>query len=365
MAENCAKCGAELFNGQRFCRACGNSTDSFEREEAPTQRMTPPPGVSPPPDAWGARGAANTGPTSKPHTNPVYAPPSYYQSSLPPMPAQPMPPYAPPRSSRSTWIPILALILLIAFGGAFFGIRSIVRNVREGIREGVAGGARSKEVVETQTFPLSKGATVSMSSLNGSITVQEWDQPQAEVKIIKRGNSDEDIQNTPVTIKNDKDNLSIEALQNRNNTDVRLEVKLPHNMGMVKFSATNGAIKLTDVASRISVESANGSISLTDVSGVEKAATTNGSIKAQINGVPQNRPMEFSSTNGSIDLTFNTEFDATLEASTVHGSIDIDEDFDIPVQKSSLTGARAGGQIGKGGSPLKVTTTNGRIKLSR
>ena len=33
---------------------------------------------------WGARGAANTAPTPRQETNPVYAPPSFYQPTLPP-----------------------------------------------------------------------------------------------------------------------------------------------------------------------------------------------------------------------------------------------------------------------------------------
>src|SRR6185503_3321256 len=159
----------------------------------------------------------------------------------------------------------------------------------------------------------------------GSISVQAWDRPQAEVKIIKRGNSDDDIQNIPIAISNDKGNLSIDATQGRNNTEVRFEIKLPLglDLGDVKFSSTNGSIKLSDVAGKIVAESTNGSITLEGVSGIERAATTNGAIKATIENVPPNRPMEFKSTNGSIDVRFDMDFNAALEASTVHGSIDI------------------------------------------
>ena len=55
----------------------------------------------------------------------------------------------------------------------------------------------------------------------------------------------------------------------------------------------------------------------------------------------------------------------TLEASTVHGSIDIDDEIGITVQKSRPFGQRASGRIGKGGQPVTVTTVNGGINISR
>ena len=271
-----------------------------------------------------------------------------------------MPPYVPPRS-RSTWVPILVLVLVMVFGAGFFGVRSIVRR----IRDNVAGAINKKEVVESQTYALSKSAAVTITTLNGSINVQSWDQPQADVRIIKRGNSDDDIQNIPVTIKNDNGNLSIDSSQARNNTEVRFEIKLPRNVGQVRLNSTNGAIKVSDIAGSIAVETTNGSITLSDVSGVEKATTTNGAIKAVIENVTLNQPMEFRSTNGSIDVRFDTDFNAVLEASTTHGSINLDEDFNIPVQKSRPFGQRAGGRIGSGGPPLTISTTNGSIRISK
>ena len=306
-----------------------------------------------PPDGWSARGQADTAPTPKPDTTPVYAPPTFYQPSLRPLPPQPMPPYVPPRS-RPTWVPILVLVLVMIFGAGIFGVKSLINHF-----------GKNKEVVESQTYPLSKSAAVTITTLNGSINVQSWDQPQADVRIIKRGNSDDDIQNIPVTIKNDNGNLSIDSSQARNNTEVRFEIKLPRDLGQVRFNSTNGAIKVSDIAGSIAVETTNGSITLSDVSGVEKATTTNGAIKAVIENVTLNKPMEFTSTNGSIDIRFDTDFNAVLEASTVHGSISLDDDFNIPVQKSRPFGQRAGGRIGSGGPPLNVSTTNGSIRISK
>ncbi|HKP85235.1 MAG TPA: DUF4097 family beta strand repeat-containing protein, partial [Blastocatellia bacterium] len=304
--------------------------------------------MTPPPDVWGARGSADTAPTPKPQTNPVYAPPSFYQPRVPAYPQQPVPPYQPPRSRA--WIPILVLVLVIAFGGAIFGVRSIANKFRR-MAAGEAPGKTIEAPPDVQLFDLNKGAKVSITTLNGSISVQAWDQPQAEVRIIKRGNSDAEAQSIPVTIRGDKNSLSLDASQGRNNSRVNFEIKLPRglDLGAVRFASTNGPISVKEITGSIVVETTNGPITIEDVSGVEKVTTTNGTIKAQLDQMPQDRPMEFGATNGSIDLRFNSDLNATLEASTVHGSIDIDDDFNIPVQKSFPAGARAGGKIGAGG----------------
>ena len=357
MADTCRNCGSELFYGQRFCRSCGNSTDSSSQEEAPTQRMKPPP------DVWGARGAANTAPTPKQETNPVYAPPSFYQPTVPPVPMQPMPPYQPPRSR--SWVPVLVLIILLLFGGGFLAVRSIVRNIGNRIRQNVTDTRQQQTVTDRQTFPMGKGAAVSIITLNGAISVDSWDQPQAEVKIIKRGKAGTDIQNVPVNIKNDKDGLSVDATQVRGDIQVSFEIHLPRNLGAVRFASTNGAINVSDVAGNIVIEATNGKISLDNVSGLERAITVNGVIEADLTSAPKDHPVKLETTNGEINLSITPDFNATLEASTVHGSINIDDGINIPVQKSRPFGQRASGPIGKGGQPLTVTTVNGSISISR
>src|SRR2546423_9962537 len=89
MAEPCKNCGSELFAGQRFCRACGNPTDTLDSGEAPTQPFADDPlspqGEAttrrmPPPEDWGARHTGNTAPQSRADTNPVGKPPAAYQA---------------------------------------------------------------------------------------------------------------------------------------------------------------------------------------------------------------------------------------------------------------------------------------------
>ena len=384
MSEPCKTCGSELFAGQRFCRACGNPTDTLDAGEAPTQQM-PQPGeaptqrMPPQPDDWSARGVTHTAPQSRPNTNPVNRPPEAYQApnayqapptsyQLPPQPLAwqaprypPQPP-PPPARSGSSWAIVLAVLLAIMLG-AIIGGRAIYTRVRDRIKTRIEQNTPPPAPsADKKVFALNPGAMVTIKTVNGSIKIEGWDEPRAEVQIIKKGGGDA----PPVTIRNDDKSLYLEAPPDGRGGQVSFEVKLPRELGTVSLNSVNGSITLKEVGGQISIQTVNGGINLNDVSGVERAVAMNGGIEAVLHQAAKDRPMVLETTNGGIRLTVDDEFNAVLDASTVHGKIDVDDDLDgIKVEKKFPVGATASGNLGSGGQPLKVTTVNGPIKINK
>jgi Toastrack DUF4097 len=213
----------------------------------------------------------------------------------------------------------------------------------------------------TRTFPLAAGSKFSVKNMIGSISVEAWDLPRAEVKLIKRGPG----RGARVFFVSSTNDLSLrtEAPDGDSNQDIRYEVKIPRDMGRVELMAAIGSVKLSGVTAKISVQNANGSIELNDVVGVSRVQTTNGKINATLAGASDG-PMEFVTANGRIDVTIKGDFAAELDASTVHGGINIDDQLGIPVKKE-MVGQHARGQIGSGGPALKLTAINGSVKLSK
>lgn len=299
------------------------------------------------------------------------------------MQPQMIPPYTPPRSrSRVGWI--LAFVGMGLFVAVVVAVMMIARigrrladtglNARSGppavaqpgetaLNESTADLVLTSgsDTTLTKTFPLGPSARFSIKNMNGSITVEGWDNLSADVKVIKRGSSDRGGQ---VFFTNDKAGLSIRTAQPRGNGDIRYEIKLPRDlMGRIELSSVNGSIKLSDLTSDIVVETSNGSIEMTGVIGISRAQTTNGKIVAVLQEASEGQ-MEFTAVNGKIDLTLKSGFDANLQASTVHGGMDIDDQFGITVTKQ-LVGQQASGQIGSGGPLLRLTTVNGSIKIAK
>jgi hypothetical protein len=377
MPENCKNCGLELFVGQRFCRSCGAPTDPLAGEQAPTQMMTPQS------QDWAAQSGAKTAPASRPETSPVYDPSTGYQPTVPPMHPQMIPPYTPPPSrSRLGWIlafvgmglfvaVVVAVMMIARFGRRLAdnvqstrSATTIVAGPNEtALSESTADQVQTAgpETTLTKLFPLGPSTRFSITSMNGSITVGGWDNTSAEVKVIKRGSSDRGSQ---VFFTNDKAGLSIRTAQSGGNGNVRYEIKLPRDsMSRIELRSTNGSIKFSDLTSDIVVENSNGSIEMTNVVGVSRAQTAQGKIVAVLQEAPDG-PMDFTALNGKIDITLKAGFDATLQASTVRGGIDLDDQFGIAVTKQ-LVGQQANGQIGLGGPLLKLTTVNGSIKIAK
>jgi hypothetical protein len=211
----------------------------------------------------------------------------------------------------------------------------------------------------TKTFVLGERAKLSLKNANGNITITAWDQPTAEVSVIRRGSSDRASQ---VFLNTSGGNLSIRTAQTRGSQDVRFEVKVPRELSRVEVSLTNGLIKLSDVRAEILVDGTNGDIELINVAGVSRVHTTNGSIKATLLEA-SDRGMEFETINGGVDLTVPPEFQADLEAVTRSGNIDIDQSLGVGVEKGNV-GQKASGVIGQGGERLKLATVTGNIRLA-
>ena len=212
-----------------------------------------------------------------------------------------------------------------------------------------------------KTFALVPDSKFSIKNISGSIAIEAWDQPKAEVTVIKRGSDNAGR----VYFKNLANSLSFRTVVTggNNQKDFRYQVKLPKSMGSIDLESANGTVKLTNLNGQIFVETANGSIELNDVVGVSKIQSTNGKITGTL-GQASNGPMEFSVVNGRIDLTVKSDFNADLEASAVTGSIRLDDQFGIQVEKQ-FVGSHASGKIGSGGQPLKVTSVNGPIRIAR
>ena len=79
----------------------------------------------------------------------------------------------------------------------------------------------------------------------------------------------------------------------------------------------------------LDVSSMNGKITLTNVSGSVLANTMNGTMRATMDSVDPNKPLSFSSMNGTIDVTLPADFKANVKLRTDHGEIYSDFDFKL------------------------------------
>jgi hypothetical protein len=393
MADRCNNCGAELFEGQQFCRACGAPTRQFSGEELPTQML---PGQQQP-----APNPLSTAPLSggRDTSDPVYATnfpryqPPVVPQQRPTSPVGVQPP--PPRRSRA-WLYVV-LALLVFFCGSsllaaiFFANRTPTRIVRVGTRpnigvppvppipqhpvdsdEDVSVGDEGAEVsgnqtTITKTYPLAQGGSFELHNISGDIRIEGWDEQQAEVKIIKRGGSPEARDALKIVREQSADRLSINTTPETHAggvEEVRYEVKLPRNLRELEIVSNNSNVVLTGAnAASVSVVVQRGNIKLEDVSGTINSRTTKGNtVVVLTESARGDAPQVFNGISGNIELELSPDVNAELKAETISGDIEIDEDLGIKVEKRMI-GQQAVGRIGKGGQPIVVKTVSGNIKI--
>jgi hypothetical protein len=390
MAERCNSCGAELFTGQQFCRACGTPTRQFSSEELPTQ-ILPPGGqdqqkpAAPPPLATSPLPGRDT-------SDPVYGtdysryqPPPIRQRATAPVVAL----HAPARQRSRAWI-YAVLGLLIFFAGAsiaaglFFLNRPspIVKRVvtRPNVtvplpphlpphpvgagEEGVeVSGAKS---TITKTYPLAKDGSFSLRNFSGNITVEGWDEQQAEVKIIKRGGSQNPNDPLHVAQEEGANRLVFKSMPDKPGgvtREVEYVVKLPRNLRELEIVSTTSNVNLVNVHSAsISINVQRGNIELEDVSGTVNSRTMKGNTTVVLSEAAKGAPQVFNGVHGNIELELPSGMNADLKAETVDGDIEIDEDFGIKVEQRVI-GRQAVGQLGAGGQPIVVKVVSGNIKI--
>ena len=99
---------------------------------------------------------------------------------------------------------------------------------------------------------------------------------------------------------------------------------------------------------------------LTTLGGRAELSTVNGRMEAAFDAVG-NSPVEISSVNGSVELTLPSDAKAEIEASTVSGGIN--NEFGLHVNNHQFVGHSLRGELGGGGTRIKLNDVNGRIEI--
>jgi len=189
---------------------------------------------------------------------------------------------------------------------------------------------------------------VSIHSLNGSITVKTH---AGKDVIVETGESRDSKDasgmrriDPPRGLTIDQDGEAIKI----NSGNSGLTVTVPVQTSLT-LKALNGPIAAEGVQGEIDVDSHQGRIQLTNVSGTVVAHTLNGTIQVSMDRVAQDKPMYFSTLNGTIDVALPADVKARVKFDTLNGSVF--SDFDITLAP--------GAQIGMGSSHGRLRTGRG------
>jgi len=218
-----------------------------------------------------------------------------------------------------------------------------------------------------QTYPLSANGRIDLANINGPVQIKAWDRNEVKVDAIKRAGSKHDLDEVQIKIDSGKDSLSIRTEYARHDHtwtrndpgSVDYMLMVPRNSRLDDINLVNGNLEIEGVSGEVRASCVNGRLRARNLSGRTQLSTVNGNLEANLDRLSS--PVEVSSVNASVLLTLPSDAKADIEASTVSGSIS--NDFGIRVANHKWVGHELNGELGGGGTRVRVNNVNGRIEI--
>jgi hypothetical protein len=234
-------------------------------------------------------------------------------------------------------------------------------------RDGDRDRAVHCEVRET-TLPATGDLAVNARP-NGGITVEGWDRDEILVRarVRTQARSEEEARGiaAEISVRTEGGRVASEGPRGYGRDgrgwSVSYEVFVPQRTDL-DLTSTNGGLHVAGVEGELELSTTNGGISLERVAGDVRGRTTNGGLDVRLSGDRWNGSgLDLETTNGGITLTVPDNYSARLETRTVNGGMEVD----FPVTVQGRIGRRIEADLGSGGAPIRVETTNGAVRLRR
>jgi hypothetical protein len=218
-----------------------------------------------------------------------------------------------------------------------------------------------------QNLGTSRGAIRIDPGMNGGVSVSGWDRADILVRarIDTAADTDAEARAIVPQIQISSGGGSISATgpetDRHHQWSVSYEIFAPRQSD-IQAKAHNGGIKISDLRGNIEFETMNGGVTLTRLGGEVHGRTTNGGLTVELAGDRwDGSGMDVTTTNGGVKLDVPANYSAHFETATVNGGLRVD--FPVTVQ-GRLT-KEMSFDVGQGGPTIKITTTNGGVKITK
>jgi hypothetical protein len=223
----------------------------------------------------------------------------------------------------------------------------------------------------TRTYTIQPGGTLEIVNVNGFIEANGGPGTQVEVRAerVVRDHGDENAQSRLKQVQMREDvsaaRVRIEAqpprregMLDHSSVTVNYRVTVPRGVA-VMLKSENGEIRLDGVAGQVTATTTNGGITGESLSGPVALDTTNGRIRLDLAAVGGD--IKLATVNGGIRLDIGPDVKASLDATCVNGSINVDDELNL--QATETSPRRLAGTFNGGGPRITATTVNGGIRI--
>lgn len=218
-----------------------------------------------------------------------------------------------------------------------------------------------------QTYAITPDGRVELDNINGGVKVLTWDRNEVKVDAVKFADTKEKLDELKIEVDSGKEYVSIRTKfqhddwgSHNNPGGIEYTLTVPRTIRLDEIKLINGSLDVTGVSGEVRASSINGRVETHDLAGRAKLSTINGRLEARFSQL-SGKDVELSSVNGSVELTIPSDSNAEVEASTVSGGIT--NDFGLHVNNHRFVGHDLRGELGNGGTHIKLEDVNGRIEI--
>jgi len=224
--------------------------------------------------------------------------------------------------------------------------------------------------IKEQTLPAGGIITVD-GKQNGGISIKGWERNEVLVRsrIQTQAPTQAEADQLAREVRIETAGLSIHAEGPQPREDyqwyVSYEIFVPRRSDL-SLQAHNGGISISDVSGRIDFKTLNGGVTLRRVGGAVRGSTTNGGVHVELAGARwDGEELNVKTTNGGVNIQMPNNYSAHLETSTVNGNVSSDFPMNVPLTERGRMPKDISVDLGSGGSRIRVTTTNGGVRVGR
>jgi DUF4097 and DUF4098 domain-containing protein YvlB len=257
----------------------------------------------------------------------------------------------------------------------------------------LCGAATAQETGDRTTVSFtdpSRPGVLNVRLIRGSITVKGGDVKDVIIEThphgpdIRRGDPKAAAGLRRLT---QQPSISVEEQNNRMeirsphvNRGFNLEIQVPRRTHLDLSTVNQGNVYVEGVEGELEIGNVNGPITLSGVSGAVIAHTVNGKVLATLSSVTPQKPMAFTSLNGTVDVTLPATTRGNLKLRSDNGDVFTDFDLSIlpqtaapVVEDTRRSDGRYRVEVNKliygalngGGAEIEMRTFNGDIYVRK
>jgi hypothetical protein len=225
---------------------------------------------------------------------------------------------------------------------------------------------------EVREESLPAGALAVDARPNGGVRIEAWDRNDIHVRAVVQANArTQDAARqlaSRVQVQAGSGRVSAtgpdEHERNRREWwSVSYRINVPRQTDL-ELNSFNGGISVAGVAGTLRFETHNGGVTLRDLAGSVRGETHNGGLNVSLGGSRwEGEGLDVETNNGGVTISIPDGYNAQLETRTVNGGVRFDYPMTVVGELTARHGINA--TLGSGGSPVRVRTTNGGLRVQR